>query len=161
MLVLNHHVGGLIDRNLFTMMGKAAVAAVATIVGALIPSLPPLSSLDWPPAQLVLRVTLGGIAFFVALSFLRIEGLDRYVSVLRRKLTPLLPGGVERRLATLGRAPASPSTQVTPNPDAPTGSAPEKSPTPNTIPVPDTGSDPETSPDPGPGSESTTGPSKH
>ena len=160
-LVLNHYVGGLIDRNLFTMMGKAAIAAVATMLGAIIPILPPLSSLDWPPAQLLLRVTFGGIAFFVALSFLRIEGLDRYVSVLRRKLTPLLPGGVERRLATLGRAPASPSTQVTPNPDAPTGSAPEKSPTPNTIPVPDTGSDPETSPDPGPGSESTTGPSKH
>ena len=95
-LVLNHHVGGLLDRSLFTMMGKAALAAIATVLGALIPSLPPLSALDWPPAQLLMRVALGGVAFFIALSFLRIEGLDRYVSVLRRKLAPMLPGGASK-----------------------------------------------------------------
>ena len=138
-LVLNHYVGGLIDRNLFTMMGKAAIAAVATMLGAIIPILPPLSSLDWPPAQLLLRVTFGGIAFFVALSFLRIEGLDRYVSVLRRKLTPLLHGGVERRLATLGRAPASPSTQVTVPASRASSTSPVSSAARRSMPVPTIG----------------------
>lgn len=98
-LVLNFQVRELVDRSLFTMMAKAMAAAVATVLGALIPSIPPLSALDWAPAQLILRVVLGGAAFVLAVALLRIEGLDRYVSVLRRKLGPFVPGAVERLLA--------------------------------------------------------------
>ncbi|MCB1026177.1 MAG: murein biosynthesis integral membrane protein MurJ, partial [Microthrixaceae bacterium] len=101
-IVLNYQVRELVDRSLFTMMAKASAAAGATVLGALLPGLPPLSALDWAPVQLILRVALGAVAFVVAVAYLRIDGLDRYVAVLRRKVGPFLPAGLERLLARGG-----------------------------------------------------------
>lgn len=118
-LVLNFQVRDLLDRSLFTMMGKATVAAVATVAGALIPTLPPLSALDWAPAQLILRVVFGAVAFVLAVALLRIEGLDRYVSVFRRKIGPFVPSAVERLLART--TPSTPGASG--KPDQPDGTA--------------------------------------
>ncbi|MEZ5380563.1 MAG: murein biosynthesis integral membrane protein MurJ [Microthrixaceae bacterium] len=103
-MVLNSQVHGLVERSLFTMVAKASLAAGITVVGAMIPMAPPLSALEWAPAQLLLRVACGGAAFVVAASLLRIEGLDRYLEAMRRKLAAVLPFVSARPLTTPGSA---------------------------------------------------------